>query len=378
MTVRVAFLGAGAVGAPAALLAARSMKDAEVTVFDSGQKAPGSRTFVLLCGVCERLKDAGAWDCLEGKTHRIASVKSDFEGSFGSLSLASEDCEADHVGHSIAEEELLHSMRSALEGMPNVRMLIPAKVSSVRVDGEVQWQGASGEDESSRFDVVAVAGLPERLLVDSGFSFSTKEYEHLALVSTFSSERPADQAHERFLADGASALVPRRDGYGHILVSSHETIRELENMDEEEFTSHVVAKGWMSRDASLNFVTRGSYAPRMRVARRAGMGRIALLGASACTVHPIGAQELNLGLRDAVELSSMLSESTEHGLPGLAGNFAARRESDRRRIARITDFAATVTTMRLPGKLCVAGLAATAVDLCPPARRAVLGAIVLP
>lgn len=378
MTRRIAFLGAGAVGAPAALLAARASKDAEITVIDANVRPSGSRTFVLLCGVCERLKDAQAWDLIKDRVHRITSVKSDFDGSFGSLSLAGDDCDSDHVGHSIAEDDLLDAMRNALSRMDNVKVLDGAEVLSVTRDGEVVWQEPGGQEKNSRFDLIAIAGLPEKTLVEAGFAFSTKTYDHLALVSTFSCAKPSDMAHERFLRTGASTLVPRKDGYGHVLISSAGAVRGFLEKDDDEFVSAAAEKGWLPEDAECTLVARGSFTPRMRVAKNPGLGKAVLLGATACTVHPIGAQELNLGLRDALELADMLCDRQEAGIANLALDFAQRRSGDRRKIARMTDLAAMATSVDIPGKLCVAGLAATAIDICPPARRMLLGTIILP
>lgn len=378
MTLRVAFLGGGAVGAPAALLAARAPGDAEVTVVDSGQRPPGSRTFVLLCGTCERLKDAGAWEDFAGKAHRIASVDGSFEGAFGGLRLSGEDCDAECVGHSFAEEDYIAAAAAALEGEDSVRTLSGATVESVGADGSVSWRDAGGKASAERFDLVAVAGLPQDLLVGCGFSFSTKRYDHLALVSTFECGDPGDESRERILDDGASTLIPRADGFGHVLISSRESVERLSGLDDDAYSDHARSSGWLPEGRDAVLANRGSFSPRMRTARNPVAGRVVLLGASACSVHPIGAQELNLGVRDALELASALADRGDRPPEELAAAFGEARSGDRQRIARMTDAAATLSTLRFPGKLCLAGLAATAVDVCPPARRIILGAAILP
>ncbi len=378
MTLRVAFLGGGAVGAPAALLAARALKDAEVTVVDSGRRPPGSRTFVLLCGTCERLKDSGAWEAFAGSAHRIASVDGSFEGAFGGLRLSGDDCFAECVGNSFAEGGFVDAAASALRGEENVRMLAGATVESVGTDGSVTWRDGEGKSASERFDLVAVAGLPQDLLVGCGFSFSTKEYDHLALVSSFECDDPGDESRERILDDGASTLIPRADGFGHVLIASRESAERLSDLDDEAYSDLAKSSGWLPEGRDAVLAGRGSFTPRMRTARNPTAGRVVLLGASACSVHPIGAQELNLGLRDALELASMLESRGDRTPEEIAGAFGEARAADRQRIARLTDAAAMLSTMRFPGKLCLAGLAATAVDVCPPARRMLLGAAILP
>ena len=377
MGLRIAFLGAGAIGAPAALLVARAMGNARITVLDAGLRLPASRTFALLCGVVERFKDANSWDLLEGVAHRINKVTCNFEEFFGALSLGGEDCDSDYIAMSLAEDAMLNSIQGALKKHENISYLDGAKVSKITPDGEVGFVDPDGNDRSETFDLVVVSGLPDGLLKEAGFVFSIKAYEHKALVSTYSCEKTSDVSHERFLPDGAATLVPRKDGYGHILITAGTDI-DINSMDGDEYHRLLIEKKWAAPDAKASIVGKGGFMPRMRTADNPGQGRVLLLGASACSVHPIGAQELNLGLRDALELSEMLPGTKADKMNLLVSNFCQRRKKDRQRIARLTDMAATFSTTRFPGKLLGAGIGFTAIDICPMARRFFLGTVILP
>ena len=371
--MRIAFVGAGAVGAPAALMAAMAAPQHEVTVFDDGSKAPAHRTFVLLCGTCDTLRDLGAWEPIGGSAHRISTARTDFQNSFGALSLAGDDCDADAVGHSIDEKAMVGAMRKALAGQENVTLLDGASVTGTRPDGEVAWT-RDGSESSDRFELVAIAGLPKARLVEAGFAFEQKDYAHQAIVSTVRTEGTTDVARERMLRSGAVTLVPRGDGFGHILMLPDDLASELSALEGDAYLSRLEKNRWLPPPGPrARIVARGTFRPRQRVATNPGLGRVALLGASACTVHPIGAPELNLGLRDAAALADTLGNLPGNAKgEGLAERFARSRKRDRSGVARSVDLAAEFAMAKVPGKLCAAGLAATAIDLLPPARRAAL------
>jgi len=100
--------------------------------------------------------------------------------------------------------------------------------------------------------------------------------------------------------------------------------------------------------------------------------RTAIVGNAAQALHPIAGQGLNLGLRDAASLAAVIT-STPRERVGDARMLDAYGESRRRDAGRgvaFTDFlvSAFADGRRLPtwGR----GLALAALDLLPPARRA--------
>ena len=76
---------------------------------------------------------------------------------------------------------------------------------------------------------------------------------------------------------------------------------------------------------------RHSFRLRSR-ARRIASHRIALVGKSAHVVPPIGAQGLNMGLRDAADLSDIVREALslgeDPGAPHVLDRYASARRAD--------------------------------------------------
>ena len=377
-----AFLGAGAVGAPAALMAARLMPEAKITVLDANiRPQSAARTFVLHCSTVTSWQDHDWWDVIAAHTHQLTSMHNEFEGCFGALRLAGSDCDADAIGVSVDEGDFLHALRLELQAQSNVDYINSAEVIRISPLGKVTWLH-EGQERSANFNAVAIAGLPEKIMQAAGFTFTTHNYNHVAVVSTFDAPNAGNEVHERLIKLGATTTVPRKKGWGHILITSAQAAQQVLEIPENNFGELLFTRSYAPHIAASTLCTRGKFAPRLRLAKATSIGKVVLLGATACTVHPVGAQELNLGLRDALAYAQALrsifaTKGTKGDWEQNATSFAASRKQDRRRITQLTDMAARFIFLATPGKLKLCGLAATALDLCPTARRMILSNAVM-
>jgi 2-octaprenyl-6-methoxyphenol hydroxylase len=84
--------------------------------------------------------------------------------------------------------------------------------------------------------------------------------------------------------------------------------------------------------------------PALRmVADRCVAARAALVGNAAQTLHPVGAQGFNLGLRDALTLAELIGTGGDPGADALLQAYALRRAPDRERTLAFSDGLARVT-----------------------------------
>jgi 2-octaprenyl-6-methoxyphenol hydroxylase len=110
-------------------------------------------------------------------------------------------------------------------------------------------------------------------------------------------------------------------------------------------------------------------------------GRCLLLGNAATTVHPNGAQGLNLGLRDVAEAITLLGNAVSRGEdPGeerLLTRFAEARDADHARIFRLTDAMARGFSLELPAVAALRSLGLLMADRLPMFKRQALQTLVL-
>ena len=217
------------------------------------------------------------------------------------------------------------------------------------------------------------------MLAQAGFSCEQKDYSHPAFAASIADDiGDCSCAGERVIAGGAATLVPRRGGWGFIMIASPSQCDRIRQLSDELLLTEIERMHGRTFSKDAKIASRGFFQPVLRTVRPGGCGRVVLLGASACTLNPIGAQELNLGLRDCILLARMLAESSDEDLGAIGSQHAQGRQRDRAAAVRRTDMAARIAAAGFPGKMAAGGLMAAIAELVPPVRRACLAAWVLP
>src|SRR6185437_9604934 len=86
---------------------------------------------------------------------------------------------------------------------------------------------------------------------------------------------------------------------------------------------------------------RGIFPLGTEIAERFAANRIALIGEAAHVLPPIGAQGLNLGIRDAAQLAEIVADARgdDPGADTLLAEYDRRRGGDVRGRAMVVDFA---------------------------------------
>ncbi|MGH8190525.1 MAG: FAD-dependent monooxygenase, partial [Rhodanobacteraceae bacterium] len=97
--------------------------------------------------------------------------------------------------------------------------------------------------------------------------------------------------------------------------------------------------------------------------------RVVLVGNAAQTVHPIGAQGFNLGLRDALVLAELVAAADDPGAPELLDGYAARRQPDREAVVAFSHGLVSLGCLAQPALGPLRSLAMAAFDRLPPLRH---------
>jgi 2-octaprenyl-6-methoxyphenol hydroxylase len=216
-------------------------------------------------------------------------------------------------------------------------------------------------------------GLAARCVVHAeGVSEDAREkhYDQEAVVGVVDIEpRAGAVAYERFTAEGPLALLPLAGRYAFVWGARPERARALAEAAPADFLAALT--GAMGRRIGRFLAVEGrSVHPLSLRVRGSRIGaREVFIGNAAQTLHPVAGQGLNLGLRDAWELAALLQSADDPGAPLILDRFAARRRLDAGATIRATDFLARGFLGSNPAASAVRGLALTALDTLPPARR---------
>ncbi len=122
--------------------------------------------------------------------------------------------------------------------------------------------------------------------------------------------------------------------------------------------------------------SRGAFPLAVQTARQFARNRIALIGEAAHAIPPIGAQGLNLGLRDAATIGEMAVEACRSGGDAGAPDVLARYDTARRTDIKSRTLAVDLLNRSLLSDFLpvqgARGLGLYLIDRIGPLRRAVL------
>jgi 2-octaprenyl-6-methoxyphenol hydroxylase len=364
----VAIVGAGPVGAAVAALCAAP--GVSIAVFEARPGPSGERRILALSHASRRLlEEVDAWPA--GEATPIASIHISQKGGPGRTLLDAAEQGLPALGYTVAYAALEEALarRLAHAGIP---IHYGESCESITLTPEAAClRFASGDEVEARLLVLADGGANAGKI--PGIAFTGKDYEQHAVIGQVAADRAhGARAYERFTPQGPVALLPVGERYAFVFTAPPGEARRLLAADDAQFLAELQSHFGDRAGRFVSVSGRASFPLRLRAVNVPVALRTAIVGNAAQALHPIAGQGLNLGLRDAAALAAAISDTPHAGLGG-AAMLAAYRESRRRDASRglaFTDFLATAfaDARRLPtwGR----GLALTALDLFPAARRA--------
>jgi len=185
------------------------------------------------------------------------------------------------------------------------------------------------EEMPARCVVHAEGSLPEA---------RQKRYAQDALVARVRTE-PASSgiAFERFTPEGPLALLPLAGRYALIWSCRPERAAELAYCPEKLFLDRLGLAAGRRPGMPVHVEERALQPLALRVHPTRVTQRAVYIGNAAQTLHPVAGQGLNLGLRDAWDLSRVFVESPDPGDAAVLARYAASRSLDAQAAIRVTD-----------------------------------------
>jgi 2-octaprenyl-6-methoxyphenol hydroxylase len=197
-----------------------------------------------------------------------------------------------------------------------------------------------------------------------------KRYGQHAVVAAVRTQAPsAGTAFERFTAQGPLALLPLADGYAVIWSCRPERALALAQCAERDFLKELGDAAGHRPGTPVAVQSRAVLPLALKVHPRRVSDRAVHIGNAAQSLHPVAGQGLNLGLRDAWDLSRVFLESADPGDAAALARYAARRRLDTQATIGITDALARAFLGSNRLARAARGAALTALDVFPAPRR---------
>ncbi len=357
-----------------------------VPLESDAQPSFDARAIALSHGSKRIFQAMGVWPALAAEVSAIEHIQVSDRGHFGAARLEAEEEGVEALGY-VAEAALLgRVLAPTLSEQENVELICPASLSDLYIEAnaaEVTLATESGERQLRAALVVAADGgrsTARELLGGKTFDLG---YGQSAIISTVLSDRPhGNTAYERFTDSGPLALLPcdpapEAEGYGHrwsLVWSAHDRqLDELLGLDDKTFLARLQERFGRRAGRFTAIGRRHSYPLGLSYLREPVRERVAFIGNAAHTIHPVGGQGFNLGLRDVAALAEVLAEALRGGedigaLETLKG-YADWRRPDYYKVMGFTDGLARGFSSRLAPLVKARTLGMLALDLLPPARR---------
>ena len=376
-------LGGGMVGASLARsLAGAGLRIAVVEAWplDSGrQPSYDDRAIALAYGTRLILQGMGLWSTLQPQVEPIRHIHVSNRGHFGFTRLHSADHELDALGYVATGRALGELLLAGLDRVQNLELFCPAELNSFQVQehGVEVVIALQGKPRKLRGRLlVAADGVNSKVREGVGIGVREWSYGQSAVISNITPESPPNgTAYERFTETGPIAMLPLTEGrYGLVWTLAEQEVKEVLALDDAAFLARLQQSFGQRLGRLERAGRRSAYPLKLLQAKEHIRPRVALIGNAAHAVHPITGQGFNLGIRDVAVLAEVLSDAIRQGRdPGALETleeYARWRRRDQQLVALMTDGLVRLFTNPLPPIGVLRNLGLLALDLVPPAKRA--------
>ncbi|MGE0485194.1 MAG: FAD-dependent monooxygenase [Gammaproteobacteria bacterium] len=373
---QVVVAGAGLTGSALAVaLAARGLA---VTVVERRQplleRLPDVRGLVLSAASRTVLEGLGLWSRLAPHATAVTRIHVAEQGRFGSVVLDAAESGRAALGWACPADVMLAEFHAALLDMDGVTVCWGADFVDARVrGGEIEVRFGTGDDTRAVTAALLVGadGAESTVRAGAGIALTAHDYAQQAIVANVEVTRPqAGLAYEYFTAEGPLAMIPR-GGASYVSVQCLGVAQAdaALQLDDAAYASLLERRFGRRLGAIVGVGPRRAHALRRQRAQALAATRTVLIGNAANTVHPNGAQGLNLGLRDVATLADLLGQAPDAGDAGVLAAYAGARARDHRLVGGFTHLLATGFTSPLGAARCVRHGALGALSLVAPLRR---------
>ncbi|MBV8500508.1 MAG: FAD-dependent monooxygenase [Paucibacter sp.] len=379
--LRLAIVGAGPAGLSLALLAARALPKAEISLFDARpldrDVSADPRTLALSLGSVQLLERLGVWGGIQAQpilevhvSQAPPTLSSPLFGAGGEpeVVISAAEQRVEQLGAVLAYGKLVAPLQAAWTRLDDQRLVtrFGNPVQAIKpVMGGVEID--AGIAETFDLAVIAEGGV----FSEQSRKAVTHDYKQNAWVGTvtLSEDVPAGLAFERFTRNGPLALLPlpgapRRAALVWCMPQDEDEIAQLS--DAQRIT---VIQSLLPQRAGrlLGISTLKCFALGLNAERSLVDGRSIRIGNAAQTLHPVAGQGLNLGLRDAWSLVEALKKADD--VDAALRRVQWQRAPDRWSMIAATDFLARSFAWRWPGLPAARGLGLAAVGALPILRK---------
>ena len=379
----VVVVGGGLVGASLTIALSQAGIDValvEATASDALPAVFDERNLSFADATVNGLAALGVMRELRTSPAPIRHIHVSRSGDFGRVKLDARTYGREAFGQVVVARDFGQALEARLRSATGLTRYRPARFIGLGDDDgharSLRIVDDGGERVLAARLLVAADGTASGVRAALGIGVQRHDYAQALFVARVRAARAPDgTAYERFGDSGPTALLPRADRhFGVVHGVSTEAADEVAQLGDDGFLARLQhAFGWRVG----RFVSAGPRSRYPAISQRADAitaPRAVLVGNAAQTLHPIGAQGFNLGLRDALTLAELIEQQRDDpGSDGLLAEYARRRGEDRARTFAFSDGLARLTANDAPLLRPLRSLGLLAIDGAPWVQAMLVG-----
>ena len=328
----VAIIGAGLAGQIAAIALARSGR--HVALVAPNPTKPDNRTTALMDQSIRFMDRLGLWSRIEPSAARLSTMQiidgTDRLLRAPTVAFRSHEIGLGAFGWNMPNAALLDVLGEAVTAETNITQ-IDGMADTIDIAKDIVTITPSSHETMRSSFVIGADGKKSKVRETAGIGVKTWSYPQTAMVMNFSHSRPHDNVSTEFhTPTGPFTQVPLPGNRSSLVwvVKPEQAVEmvalplaDLSRRIEERMQSML---GTVEVENNVQ-----TWPLSSMTAHHFGKGRVALVGEAGHGFPPIGAQGLNLSLRDIMTLTELLGAATDRDIPADAGStFDRRRRAD--------------------------------------------------
>ena len=370
-------------GGPAGLTAAIALAAGGLATALVGKRPPhpDNRTTALLGGSVTALETLGVWEFCAAQSAPLKVMRIvDDTGRLWrapEVKFASSEIDLAAFGHNIANRDLVAALEQRAAALPNLNLIDD---DAIDIAPDAEGVTVTRKNGAALRAPLVIGADGRRSLCRAAACIGVNEhaYKQVALTVCLRHSRPHhDSSTEFHTPSGPFTLVPLPGMRSSLVwVLEPHQAGDIAALDDATLAAEIERASHSILGTVELEPGRGLFPLSVVTAQKFGASRIALVGEAAHVIPPIGAQGLNLGLRDAATIGELAVAAHRDGrdIGGddvLAAYDKMRRGDVTTRGVAIDLFNRTLLTDFLPVQG-LRGLGLYMLDKIGPLRRVVM------